>query len=81
MAGKGAPKGNQYASHAGGTGKTISLYLSAEDMKLLRLVLTDYHKETSDAACIKLAKQAAKAGINRLLLPKKDEEVRSLLGE
>jgi len=44
MAGTGAPEGNQYAKK-GDTGKTISLYLKAEDMALLRLVLQQHEKD------------------------------------
>ena len=70
MAGKGAPEGNQYAKKED-TGRTISLYLSAEDMKLLHYVLEQHHLDSSDAACVVLARQAAKSGINSLLLPRK----------
>ncbi len=74
MAGKGAPEGNRYAAK-GDTGRTISLYLKAEDVALLRLVLEQNGKKPTDQNCVELAKRAALAGINRLLLPLKDVEI------
>ena len=67
MAGKGAPEKNTYAKKDE-PGKTISLYLNADDMALLRQVLGEHKQDTSDNECVKLAKKAAKTGINRLLI-------------
>lgn len=44
-------------------------------MELLRLVLQQHGKEPTDKECRKLARKAAQAGINRLLLPVKDVEI------
>jgi hypothetical protein len=77
MVGKGAPKGNKYAQKER-TGKTISLYLSAEDMDLLRLVQTQHHADTSDEACVTLAKKAAKSGVNALLLPHRYKDAQEI---
>jgi hypothetical protein len=74
MAGKGAPEGNTYAKKED-TGKPLTLYLKAEDMELLRVVLQQSGKEPTDKECRKLARKAAHAGINRLLLPVKDVEI------
>lgn len=73
--GKGAPEGNTYAKK-GDTGRTISLYLKSEDMALLRIVLQQRGKEPTDQECIDLAKKSAHAGINRLLLPVKDVDMK-----
>jgi hypothetical protein len=76
MAGKGAPKENKYAQKED-EGKTISIYLKAEDMELLRLVLIQNHEEPTDGACVSLAKKAAKNGINGLLLPHRYKEAQN----
>lgn len=68
MAGKGAPEGNQYAKKKN-TGHKIGMYLSAEDLQLLRFVQEKHGQDTSDAACYDLARKAAKMGINMLLRP------------
>ncbi len=80
MAGTGAPEGNTYAKKAD-TGKTISLYIKAEDMALLRMILQQYGQEPTDQNCVDLAKKAAITGIYRLLLPMKDVEIRDWLSE
>lgn len=67
MAGTGAPEGNQYAKKEM-TGHKIGLYLSVEDMQILRFVQEKYGQDTSDTACVNLARKAAKMGINMLLL-------------
>src|SRR6266550_2225774 len=77
MAGSGAPEGNTYAKKAD-TGKTISLYIKADDMTLLRLVLQQYGQEPTDQNCIELAKKAALTGIYRLLSPMKESETMTL---
>ena len=72
MVGTGAPKGNQYAKKED-AGKTISLYIAGDDFKIIRQILQDRGEDTSESACIRLAKQAAKSGIYQLLLAKKSE--------
>lgn len=72
MAGKGAPHGNQYAKKED-RGKTISLYVSGEDMALIRQILEAHDLPSSDADCVKLAKKAATSGIYQLVLAKKSE--------
>lgn len=77
MTGKGAPQGNQYA-RKGDTGKTISLYLSGDDMTIIRQILVDRGEDASDAACVSLAKKAAKSGVYQLVIAKKSEDKPSL---
>jgi hypothetical protein len=73
MADRGAPQGNQNARKET-TGHRLVIYLSAEDIKLLRFVLEKHgHEDTSDAACDELARSAAKMGVNLLLQPDKYE--------
>ncbi len=80
MSGKGAPKGNKYAAKES-TGKPLTLYLTSEDMELLRIVQTQHNQDTSDKACRKLARKAAKSGINALLLPHRYDEVLKIESE
>lgn len=80
MAGTGAPKGNQYAKK-GDTGRTISLYLSGEDMAIIRQILEDRGEDSSDQKCIEMAKMAAKSGIYQLVIAKKSEHDQSLESE
>ncbi len=80
MSGTGAPEGNQYAKKAD-TGKTISLYIKAEDMALLRLILQQYGQEPTSQNCIEQAKKAALSGIYRLLLPMKESEIQDFLSQ
>lgn len=69
MAGKGAPTGNKNAKKEA-TGRRLVVYLSADDLSLLRYVLQKYgHEDFSDTACLDLARKAAKTGINNLLNP------------
>lgn len=69
MAGKGAPAGNTNAKKET-TGRRLVVYLTADDIQLLRYVLEKYgHDDLSDSACLDLARKAAKAGINNLLNP------------
>lgn len=69
MADRGAPTGNKNAKKEA-TGRRLIVYLTADDLQLLRYVLQKYgHDDVSDAACLDLARKAAKAGINNLLNP------------
>lgn len=69
MADRGAPKGNQNARKET-AGRKLVVYLTAEDIKLLRFILEKHgHEDLSDAACNELARSAAKMGINLLLNP------------
>lgn len=72
MTGKGAPRGNQYAKKED-RGRTISLYVSGDDISLIRMVLQAHNQPSSDADCIKMAKKAATSGIHQLVLAKKSE--------
>jgi hypothetical protein len=65
---KGAPQGNQNARKEA-TGRRLVVYLTADDLSLLRYVQEKYEGDTSDAACMDLARKAAKCGINNLLNP------------
>ena len=68
MTDRGAPKGNKNAKKEA-TGRKLVVYLSADDLQLLRYVQEKYEGDTSDAACLDLARKAAKCGINNLLNP------------
>lgn len=70
----GAKQGNQNARKVV-TGKAFTTYLSAEDMELLRAVLQRHDMPDNDNECVKLARKAAKTGINRLLLPDEYEKL------
>lgn len=70
----GAKQGNQNARKVV-TGKAFTTYLSAEDMELLRAVLQQHGLPDNDNECVKLARRAAKTGINRLLLPDEFEKL------
>lgn len=77
MAGKGAPHGNQYAKKES-AGRTISLYLSGEDLAIIRQILQDRGEDASEQACVKIAKQAAMSGVYQLVIAKKSESNQSL---
>ncbi len=62
-------------------GKNFSLYISDEDMALLRRILAERGEDSSDVACIELARMAAKSGIYQLVIAKKSEQDRSLKTE
>lgn len=68
MADRGAPNGNKNAKKEA-AGRKLVVYLSADDLQLLRYVQEKYEGDTSDAACLDLARKAAKCGINNLLNP------------
>lgn len=72
MTGKGAPQGNQYACKED-TGRTISLYLSGDDIAIIRQILQDRGEDASDKSCVRIAKQAAKSGIYQLVIAKKSD--------
>ncbi|MEO6891586.1 MAG: hypothetical protein ABI324_21570 [Ktedonobacteraceae bacterium] len=72
MPNKGAPAGNSYAKK--GRGHTITLYLKSEDMDLLRYVQQVHNLPDDDAACIDLARKAAKRGVNALLVDDRYQE-------
>jgi len=74
MAGKGAPKGNQYAAKED-RGQTISLYLSATDMAFLRRLLVERDEPHSDADCVKAAKRFAKNGVYQAIKSYMDAEI------
>lgn len=65
---KGAPKGNTNARKET-TGRRLVVYLTADELSLLRYVQEKHEGDTSDSACLDLARKAAKAGINNLLNP------------
>jgi hypothetical protein len=65
---KGAPQGNQNARKEA-TGRRLVVYLTADELSLLRYVQEKYEGDTSEAACMDLARKAAKLGINNLLNP------------
>jgi hypothetical protein len=74
MTGKGAPKGNTYASKED-RGRTISLYLSAVDMAFLRRLLSERDEPHTDADCVKAAKRFAKNGVYREIKSVMDAEI------
>lgn len=75
MSGTGAPRNNTYAKKEV-VGWPISLYLTGEDVEVLTLFWKAKHPgdEPERHELTKLAKQAAKIGIHRLLLDLKESE-------